>query len=192
MLLCWDFMRIPMCVWIVAVILTPVLRFSDKSKLCALNTAPSNYFGQEAHILGEATLRSSNPQVWYLCPCSFQLVMDGWIWEISHRSNVAIYPACLPAYPLCHLYYRSLFQLLFILHIKDFVWKWKFLFNVVGMEWLCVIKWTCIVNITYLNDKGAICWKSGKLEKLKNNYIFVKLVPIIVNFFHILWNLISD
>ena len=98
-----------------------------------------NYFGQEANILGEATLRSSNPQVWYLCPCSFQLVMDRWIWEISHRSNVAIYPACLPAYPLCHLYYRSLFQLLFILHIKDFVWKWKFLFNVEGMKWLRVL-----------------------------------------------------
>ena len=34
----------------------------------------------------------------------------------------------------------------------------------------------------------AICWKIGKLE----NYIFAKLVPIIVNFFHTLWNLISD
>ena len=32
----------------------------------------------------------------------------------------------------------------------------------------------------------AICWKIGKLE----NYIFAKLVPIIVNFFHTLWNLI--
>ena len=44
----------------------------------------------------------------------------------------------------------------------------------------------------FLKNIWAICWKSGKLEKLKNNYIFVKLVSIIVNFFHILWNLISD
>ena len=34
--------------------------------------------------------------------------------------------------------------------------------------------------------------KSGKLGKSKNNYNFLKIVSIIVNLFHILWNLILD
>ena len=47
----------------------------------------------------------------------------------------------------------------------------------------CILLLLSKTNANTCNCIWAICWKSGKLEKLKNYYIFVKLVPIIVKKF---------